>query len=131
MLPKKEALDLERLQEVFLNLFINAYHAMRSQGGGTLTVTTSVESGHVVVSFTDTGPGIPIEYHEKVFEKFGQVEIRKTRKMPSSGLGLAFCKLAVEAQCGNIRLESEPGHGSTFHVRLPRHAPGASQGNAA
>ncbi len=82
-------------------------------------------------SITDTGPGIPVEYHEKVFEKFGQVEMRQDHKVPSSGLGLAFCKLAVEGQGGSILLESEPGRGTTFHVRLPRHAPGKSWGNAA
>ena len=74
--------------------------------------------GRVFPSQT-TVPGIPAEYHQKVFEKFGQVEMRKDRNTPSSGLGLTFCKLAAEAQGGNIQLESEPGRGATFHVRLP------------
>jgi signal transduction histidine kinase len=93
---------------------------------GSIRIEVSREGPWARFSITDTGPGIPAEYHEKVFQKFGQAELRKDRKQPSSGLGLAFCKLAVEAQGGGIQLESEPGRGTTFHVRLPHHPPGKS-----
>ena len=66
---------------------------------------------------SDTGPGIPAEYHSKMFEKFGQVDGQTRRH--SSGLGLTFCKLAVEAQGGQNGVESEPGKGSTFWFTLP------------
>jgi two-component system, NtrC family, sensor histidine kinase KinB len=65
----------------------------------------------------DRGPGIPIQYHERIFEKFGQVS--GGRKARGTGLGLTFCKLAVEAHGGRIWLESVEGTGSTFVLALP------------
>lgn len=64
----------------------------------------------------DQGPGIPAQYHERIFEKFGQVRGRKVR---GTGLGLTFCKLTVEAHHGQIWLESTEGAGSTFALALP------------
>jgi signal transduction histidine kinase len=121
--------DLAITQRIFENLLGNALKFTPEEGS--VQIELAVEGSWARFSITDTGPGIPVEYHNKVFEKFGQVEMRKDRKTPSSGLGLAFCKLAVEAQGGSIQLESEPGHGSTFHVRLPTRALGTSQRNAA
>jgi PAS domain S-box-containing protein len=115
-------------QRIFENLVGNALKF--TPEAGSVRIELAVEGSWGRFSITDTGPGIPVEYHKKVFEKFGQVEMRKDRKTPSSGLGLAFCKLAVEAQGGSIQLESEPGHGTTFHVRLPKHAPGTTPRNA-
>lgn len=116
-------------QRIFENLVGNALKFTPTSG--LVRIELAGEGSWARFSITDTGPGIPAKYHEKVFEKFGQVEMRKDRKTPSSGLGLAFCKLAVEAQGGSIQLESEPGRGTTFHVRLPKHAPGTGQRNAA
>jgi signal transduction histidine kinase len=73
----------------------------------------------IKVLISDNGPGIPKEYHDKIFEKFGQVEIRQQRKIYSTGLGLTFCKLAVEAHGGKIGVESEVDKGSTFWFTLP------------
>src|SRR5207244_9154852 len=67
-------------------------------------------------STQDRGMGIPLAYHERIFEKFGQVRGRKVR---GTGLGLTFCKLAVEAHGGQIWLESEEGVGSVFAFALP------------
>ena len=67
----------------------------------------------------DSGQGIPAAYHQRIFEKFGQVETRATGQVPSTGLGLAFCKLAVEAHGGRIWVESEEGQGSIFWFTLP------------
>jgi signal transduction histidine kinase len=64
----------------------------------------------------DQGPGIPPQFHERIFEKFGQVQGRKVR---GTGLGLTFCKLAVEAHGGTIWLQSSEGTGSTFALALP------------
>lgn len=74
----------------------------------------------VKVSVKDNGPGIPSEYHNKIFEKFGQVETRKGGKKYSTGLGLTFCKLVIEAHGGKIDIESQPGRGSTFWFTLPK-----------
>jgi NtrC-family two-component system sensor histidine kinase KinB len=64
----------------------------------------------------DQGPGIAPQYHARIFEKFGQASGRKAR---GTGLGLTFCKLAVEAHKGQIWLKSEEGQGSTFAFALP------------
>jgi signal transduction histidine kinase len=71
------------------------------------------------VSVSDQGPGIPRELHARIFEKFGQVEGDVRNKGYSTGLGLTFCKLAVEQHGGQIGVESQPGCGSTFWFTLP------------
>jgi two-component system, NtrC family, sensor histidine kinase KinB len=71
----------------------------------------------LVMWLRDQGMGIPVEYHQRIFEKFGQVTT--TRRARGSGLGLAFCKLAVEAHGGQIWVESVAGQGSTFAFTLP------------
>jgi signal transduction histidine kinase len=75
------------------------------------------------VRVVDTGEGIPEECRERIFEKFGQVENRKSGRTMSTGLGLTFCKLAVEAHGGKIGVESAPGQGSTFWFTLPSPTP--------
>jgi signal transduction histidine kinase len=82
----------------------------------------------VLIGISDNGEGIPKEFHEKIFEKFGTVEMRKggAPKM-STGLGLTFCRMAVEAHGGKLWLESEPGKGATFYVTLPPAPRRASQ----
>ncbi|MEK7278111.1 MAG: ATP-binding protein [Chloroflexota bacterium] len=71
-----------------------------------------------VCQVQDTGPGIPDEYRERIFDRFAQVKGRKGRRA-GSGLGLAFCKLAVEAQGGRIWVENRPEGGSAFSFTLP------------
>ena len=66
----------------------------------------------------DTGPGIPEQYHDKVFERFVQVPGLPSRKR-GSGLGLTYCRLAVEAHGGEIWVEDQPGGGSNFLFTLP------------
>jgi signal transduction histidine kinase len=77
------------------------------------------DSEEARVSVRDCGPGIPPEYHQRIFEKFGQVQMRDTERGASAGLGLTFCKLAVEAHHGRIGVESNVGLGSTFWFTLP------------
>ena len=84
---------------------------------GRVSVRISRKDGVCRIDVADTGPGIAPEHHAMVFEKFGQV--KATRTAHSTGLGLAFCRLAVEAQGGAIGLVSEVGHGSTFWFTLP------------
>ncbi len=77
------------------------------------------EKQSVVFSVSDTGEGIPVEAFGRIFEKFGQVESRQGGRMMSTGLGLAFCKLAIKAHNGHIGVESVLGEGSTFSFTIP------------
>jgi signal transduction histidine kinase len=73
----------------------------------------------VMVSVQDTGEGIPEEFHDKIFEKYEQVETRKAGLKMSTGLGLALCRYVVNAHGGGIWVESKVGKGSTFRFTLP------------
>ena len=84
--------------------------------GGVITVSVAGKGDNMEVKVEDTGYGIPADYLETIFEKFAQVE---TKQRGGSGLGLTFCKMAVEAHGGRIWAESEEGKGSTFTFLLP------------
>jgi two-component system sensor histidine kinase/response regulator len=107
--------DTDLIRRVVGNLMSNAFKF--TPPGGTIEILTRREAIQAVVTVRDSGPGIPPEFHGKIFEKFGQVE--NQRRKHSSGLGLTFCKLAVEANGGTIGVESEPGKGSAFRFTLP------------
>ena len=79
----------------------------------------------VRISVTDTGPGIPQELHEDIFEKFRQVDGSLTRKGDGTGLGLAICRELAALLAGNISLVSQPPKGSTFNLDLPLSLPTA------
>jgi signal transduction histidine kinase len=79
-------------------------------------VTVSEQPDSLRFAVRDTGSGIPSEAFGRIFEKFGQLD-RKSKV--GTGLGLAFCKLAVEAHGGSIGVESTPGEGSTFSFTIP------------
>lgn len=110
--------DLERLQEVFLNLFINAYHAMTGRRNRRIRVTAEVDSENaerVAVNFTDNGCGMTEEIMKKIFN-YGF-----TTKPPGrgSGMGLYMCKYIVELHGGEMRVKSKVGEGTTFTIFLP------------
>ncbi|MEN6546726.1 MAG: nitroreductase family protein [Armatimonadia bacterium] len=86
---------------------------------GSVRVQARQECSEVLISVTDTGEGIPSADCERVFEKFGQVATRTAGRKMSTGLGLAFVKLAVEAHGGRAWVESELGKGSTFCISVP------------
>lgn len=88
--------------------------------GGTIRLEIEGVGDLAVVRVSDDGPGIAAEHHARIFEKFGQVETAGVPRAHSTGLGLAFCKLAVEAHGGSIGVESGLGKGSTFWFMLPR-----------
>jgi two-component system, sensor histidine kinase and response regulator len=98
------AVDPDITHRVLVNLLGNAIKF--SPEGGTLGIGITSTGRAVRVTVSDQGPGIPQEYHQRIFDKFGQVESRKENRKYSTGLGLAFCKLAVEAQGGQIGVES-------------------------
>lgn len=119
--------DKGLLKRVFSNLIQNA--VTHSSQPVQLTVTARQTGDSVLFTFADNGPGIPPEYHEVIFRKFGQVAGSITPRVRSSGLGLTFCKLVVDLHGGMIWVRSREGEGSSFHVQLPIQAsspPGAA-----
>ena len=109
--------DRNLIRRVITNLAGNAIKF--TPRGGQVTVMLRSTDTDVNISVTDTGRGIAPEHHDRVFEKFGQIEARQDGVKHSSGLGLTFCKLAVESHGGKIGLESEVGKGCTFWFTLP------------
>lgn len=108
--------DLERLSQIFSNLVSNA---LKFTPNGQIEI--GYHSYDTIIEFyvRDTGIGIPIEYHDKIFERFIQVEGESTRKYGGNGLGLAITKNLVELMGGKIWLESEFGKGSVFYFTMP------------
>jgi PAS domain S-box-containing protein len=107
--------DGELIVRVLTNLLDNAVKFTPKGGHITLSVDETAEGIQFAVS--DTGRGIPPESRQRVFDRFARLEDAKGFK--GSGLGLSFCKVAVEAHGGHIWVESEPDHGSTFFFTLP------------
>jgi len=117
--PVTASCDGELIRRVLANLVGNAIKFTATTGR--VAITAAVEGDRVRVNVTDNGSGIPPEKHQLIFEKFGQIADRSRRG--GFGLGLTFCKMAVEAHGGTIGVGSTPGHGSTFWFSLPVAAP--------
>ncbi len=126
--------DAMRVRQVLLNLLSNAAKFTEQ---GWISVEANVRPGpggqpEVIVSVTDTGPGIAPEDQEKLFQPFSQVDSSPTRKTGGSGLGLSISRHLVEMHGGRIGVHSAPGKGSTFYFTLPlsrdKESPTASTG---
>ena len=115
--PVTVCCDAEITGRIVANLLGNALKF--TPASGEVQVGARLAGEVAMVTVADTGPGIPVEYRERIFEKFGQVEGSEEARKHSTGLGLTFCKLAVEAHGGTIGVDSEVGHGSTFWIKLP------------
>jgi signal transduction histidine kinase len=111
--------DQERLGRVLTNLVGNALKF--TSAGGRVSVSAREEAApeRSVVSVVDTGPGIPKELQGRIFDKFAVLDTAAAALRTSSGLGLTFSKMVVEAHGGEIWVESEPGQGSNFSFWLP------------
>jgi len=115
-LPEVECIP-GQINQVFLNLLTNAAQAL--EGEGTITVATRSESESVVVSISDTGRGIPPDAMGRIFEPFFTTkEVGR-----GTGLGLPLVQAIVERHHGDVEVESTPGEGSCFRVRLPVRQP--------
>lgn len=114
-LPRVQ-LDRRQIQQAFLNVILNAEQAMTGRGGLlTLRVKPGPDRRSVMVQITDTGPGIPADILDKVFEPFFTTRSGNE----NTGLGLAVCHGVIENHRGAIALHSEPGAGTTCTVTLP------------
>jgi two-component system sensor histidine kinase HydH len=117
--------DPEKLRQAFLNIVLNGLQA--SPEGGVVTITMEWEepepggTAWVELIFTDTGPGIPAEVRDKIFEPFF------TTKEGGTGLGLVITRKIIEAHDGSITVESAPGKGAAFRIRLPEKQRAAKQ----
>jgi signal transduction histidine kinase len=104
-------MDADQIRQVLLNVFRNAVHAM--ENGGMLSVITTGDDKSVKIHVSDTGPGIPNEFKDKLFTAFF------TTKSTGSGLGLTISSQIIKNHGGTIEVESNEGEGSTFIITLP------------
>jgi len=115
--PVVSSCDPALIHRVVGNMLGNALKFTPESGAITITVTR--RDGRPRVEVADTGPGIPADVLGRVFDKFSQAGEGRARKRYSTGLGLAFCRLAVQAHGGTIGVDSKVGVGSRFWFELP------------
>jgi signal transduction histidine kinase len=110
-------LDPAKIEQVLNNLIVNAIKF--SPSGGAVEVRLNKGENDVTISVSDQGPGIPEEEFHKLFNPFEKTSAKSASKEKGTGLGLAIVKKIVSGHQGKIRVESQVGKGSTFHVTLP------------
>ena len=112
--------DRVQLQQVLMNLMLNGIEATKGTGG-TVTVKSQMqENGQIHTSVHDTGPGLPLDNADQIFDAFF------TTKPQGSGMGLAICKSIVELHDGRIWADSDDRRGATFHFTLPAASAGTN-----
>lgn len=109
--------DAERFNQVLNNLLSNA--AKFSPPGGRVEVRAVRNGAGYRVSVTDHGPGIPLAFRHRMFEKFSQADSSDSRQKGGTGLGLSIAKLLIEGMGGEIGFDSVPGAGATFYITVP------------
>jgi signal transduction histidine kinase len=111
--------DERRLTQVLLNLVGNA---IKFTDTGSVTIIATAAGDLLELAVTDTGPGIASTDQERIFDAFQQVDNSSTRQKGGTGLGLAISRRIVQMHGGTISVESTPGQGSTFRIRIPLQA---------
>lgn len=114
---QKVKVDDQRLKQVLANLLSNAIKF--SPDGGTVTVEASSTDTDITVSVTDQGPGIPEDFHDRIFQRFAQADSSNTRQKGGTGLGLAITQELVTRMGGAIAFETTAGEGTRFFFTLP------------
>jgi signal transduction histidine kinase/CheY-like chemotaxis protein len=114
-------IDTEKVQRILLNLLANAFKF--TPDGGQIRVRLTTDTSHALLEVEDNGPGIPVNMHEAVFERFRQVEGGSSRRHGGTGLGLAIVKEFVDLHDGAVSVSDSPGGGALFQVRLPLKGP--------
>jgi signal transduction histidine kinase len=110
--------DRRRVEQILTNLLANA--AKYTPGGGVVEVAAASVNGHVLLSVTDNGPGVPESERDIVFDKFYRGRDAQRRGEAGSGLGLAIVKSLVDLHGGSVRVEESVPRGARFVVELPR-----------
>jgi len=133
--PEKDGIDLAidvpevmvaispiNLQQVLVNLILNAKKAMRNSGGGVLSVKAWANGQVIHIEVADTGPGIPEKIRDRLFEPFVTCPThsdKHTIEQKGTGLGLCICRDLVRSAGGSITCETQTGRGTIFHITLP------------
>ncbi len=121
--PIEVAMAASSLEQVLVNIVLNARKAMAEQGG-TLTIRAHVNNDHIDLDISDTGPGIPPEVADRLFEPFVTYSTNpQLDEHKGTGLGLSVCRDLITAAGGRITADSQPNQGATFHLTLPRPIP--------
>ena len=111
--------DAELLERVIINLLTNAIKYSPASATIVIEVGTSDEAS-LYFSIQDQGPGIPIDKQSQVFDRYIQVDKKVVTRVKSTGLGLTFCRIVLEAHQGQIGVRSEEGQGAQFWFTLPQ-----------
>lgn len=111
--PIVAMVDPKLVKQALLNLMINACQAMQPTGGGELIITTAQKDGQACIDVIDTGPGIPSDAVNKIFQAY------YSTKRGGTGLGLPMAKRIADEHGGTLSVKSEPGKGSDFTLSLP------------
>lgn len=119
--PRHVAADAEKLQRVLINLLVNAFKFVPD--GGKVRCTLRMENDTFAIEVADSGPGIPPESRQIIFERFRQLEGGATRRFGGTGLGLSIAREFVELHGGKIQVDASPEGGALFRIVLPRKAP--------
>jgi len=112
-------INANQIQQVILNLIINARQAMQTGGRMSISVRINPEDRMAEIAVQDTGSGIPAEKLPKIFDSFYSTKQADEKGQGGTGLGLALCREVIEAHNGRIRVESAVGKGTTFTLRFP------------
>lgn len=115
--------NASQVQQVLMNLIINARQAMDGGGLLTIAVRSNEKDGMGEISVKDTGSGIPPEKLKKIFDPFFTTKIADDQGQGGTGIGLALCKDVIESHQGRIRVDTGIGTGTTFTLRFPLVAP--------
>lgn len=118
--------NASQIQQVLLNLMINARQAMQPGGSLCLATRRNDAAGTAEILVRDTGSGIPPEILPRIFEPFFSSKTTDSQGQGGNGLGLSLCKEIVESHRGRIRVESSIGKGTTFTLKFPLASPQAS-----
>lgn len=110
--------DPVRMRQVLGNLTSNALR--HTPAGGTVTLTARQAGDLALLTVEDTGSGIATDDLPHIFERFWRAEKSRSRRTGGSGLGLSIARQLVEAHEGTVTVESEPGNGCVFTIKLPR-----------